>query len=84
MRNAYGKWTEELNDAGHPLSFHFVEVSFAGVKNDADRERLHEIGTNFGLSDEEVDLLISSARQALRGSSAFQDFLVENRQLPRP
>ena len=84
VRNAYGKWTEELNDAGHPISFHFVEVSFAGVKNDADRERLHEIGTNFGLSDEEVDLLISSARQALRGSSAFQDFLVENRQLPRP
>jgi NTE family protein len=81
VQDAYEKWTEELSAAGHPVSFHFVEVSFAGIRNDDNRNRLYEIGTNFNLSDEDVDLLIASARQALRDSEEFQDFLSENRQI---
>jgi len=56
-------------------------VSFAGVPDENDRNRLYGIGTNFNLSDEDVDLLITSARQALRDSEEFQDFLSENRQI---
>jgi len=81
VRDAYEKWAAELSAAGHPVSFHFVEVSFAGVPDGDDRGRLYGIGTNFNLRDEEVDLLITSARQALRHSEEFNKFLAENRQM---
>jgi NTE family protein len=84
VRNAYENWSAELSATGHPVSFHFVEVSFAGVQNDDDRNTLYNIGTNFSLSTEEVDLLISSARQVLRQSTAFKDFLAENKKLAQP
>lgn len=54
----YEKWIVGLNAAGHTFSFHFVEVNFAGVPNVNDRDRLYWIGTNFDLSDEDVDFLI--------------------------
>ena len=81
VNNGFYKWTDELNKAGHPVTFDFVEVSFANVQNEDDRTRLFEIGTSFSLSNEEVDLLIASARQVLRQSSAFHDFLNENKEL---
>ena len=81
VNNGFYKWTDELNKAGHPVTFDFVEVSFANVQNEDDRTRLFEIGTSFSLSNEEVDLLIASARQVLRQSFAFQDFLNENKEL---
>ena len=84
VNNGFYKWTDELNKAGHPVTFDFVEVSFANVQNEDDRNRLFEIGTSFSLSNEEVDLLIDSARKVLRQSSAFKDFLAKNRQQARP
>lgn len=77
----YEKWILGLNAAGHKVSFHFVEVNFAGVPNVDDRDRLYWIGTNFDLSDEDVDFLITSAHKALRQSADFQDFLAENRKI---
>ena len=84
VNNAFYKWTDELSDAGHPVTFHFVEVSFTNERNKEEREKLNAIGTNFSLSDEEVNLLVASARQILRQSSAFQDFLAENKQRAQP
>jgi NTE family protein len=84
VRNGFEKWTDELITAGHPVTFDFVEVSFAGVQNEDDRNRLFDIGTSFNLSDEEVDLLIASARKVLGQSTAFQDFLTENKKQARP
>jgi len=84
VHNGFEKWTDELTATGHPVTFHFVEVSFAEVQNKDDRNRLFEIGTSFSLSNEEVDLLIDSARKVLRQSSAFKDFLAKNRQQARP
>lgn len=80
VQNAFTEWTEELTAAGQPTTFHFVEVSFSEVENEDDRNSLFEIGTNFSLENEEVDLLISSARQVVRQSSALKDFLTENKQ----
>jgi uncharacterized tellurite resistance protein B-like protein len=51
------------------------------VPNVDDRDRLYWIGTNFDLSDEDVDFLITSAHKALRQSADFQDFLAENRKI---
>ncbi len=84
VQSAFEKWTEELTTAGHPVTFHFVDVSFTEVKNEDERNRLFKIGTTFTLKDEEVDLLISSARKVVRQSSALQDFLAENKQQRRP
>ena len=81
VRTAYEKWTGELTAAGHPVSFHFIEVNFAGVENEEDRSKLFEIGTSFSLPDEEVDLLISSGRKVLRQSTELKEFLAENKKL---
>jgi NTE family protein len=54
-------------------------VSFEHVRDEAQRKKLNEVGTNFDLSDEQVDLLIAAARQVLRESPDFQSFLERNR-----
>ena len=79
VRNGFANWADELSDAGHTVSFHFVEVSFAKERNKEEKDKLNEIGTNFSLSNEEVDLLIGSGRRILRHSTEFQDFLNENK-----
>ncbi len=84
VRYGFEKWTKKLSTAGHPMTFHYVDVSFSRVQNDDERSRLNEIGTSFRLKDDEVDLLISSARQVLRQSSEFQEFLAENKQRIKP
>ena len=39
VRNGFEEWTDELSDAGHPVAFDFVEVSFAEVQNEEDRNK---------------------------------------------
>ena len=75
VRSAYKKWTEQVSTAEHPVSFYFIEVSFEAVKDDAERDFLNNIGTNFDLNDEQVDRLISAAGQALHESREFKEFL---------
>jgi NTE family protein len=75
VRTAYQRWTEQISTPERPVTFQFVEVSFDAVEDDAERRQLNKIGTNFALKDEQVDLLISSGRKLLRGSSEFQAFL---------
>jgi hypothetical protein len=55
------------------------------VKDDAEREYLNNIGTNFSLSDKEVDRLIAAGRKVLRDSPEIKAFLqdVEDRQAIR-
>jgi NTE family protein len=57
------------------VTFHFVEVSFDRVRDEEERRFLNGIGTNFDLSDEEVDRLIAAGREVLRESAEFQAFL---------
>jgi NTE family protein len=68
-------WAQQLSTADRHVSFDFVRVDFEGVTNDAERKKLRNIGTNFSLSDEEIDRLISAARQVLRASPEFKAFL---------
>ena len=75
VRTAYQRCAEQISTPERPVTFQFVEVSFDAVKDDAERRKLNKIGTNFVLKDEQVDLLISSGRKLLRGSSEFQAFL---------
>jgi NTE family protein len=84
VKYAFEQWAKELSTNAHPVSFHFVDVSFEEVKNDDDRNRLYKIGTNFHLHDDEVDLLIASARKVLRESAEFKNFLEEYKNRNRP
>ena len=79
VRKSFESWTRRNSTPGHPVSFDFVEVSFDGMPDEAKREKLNDVGTNFHISDEQVDLLIGAARQILRESPDFQSFLERNR-----
>jgi NTE family protein len=72
---AFSLWAKQLSTTEHPVSFEFVEVSFEGVQDEEERTYLNSIGTNFGLSNEQIDHLIAAGRQVLRESPAFQAYI---------
>jgi NTE family protein len=79
VRTSFERWTRENSAPGRPVTFDFVEVSFDHMPDEAKRKKLNEVGTNFHISDEQVDLLIDAGRQILRESPDFQSFLGRNR-----
>jgi NTE family protein len=79
VRDTFENWVEAHSTPQRPVTFHFVDVSFNHVKDDKERDFLNSIGTNFDLSDEQVDHLVSAARKVLRESQDFQSFIKLNR-----
>ena len=77
-RTAYKRATDKISTPRRPVSVHFVEVSIGAVGDEAERRYLNSVGTNFNLEDEQVDRLISAARQVLRESPEFKAFLDRN------
>ena len=75
VRYSFEYWTKQVSTPQRPVSFDFVEVSFNSVHDADQRQALNDIGTNFDLKDDEVDLLIQSADEVLRASPEFQAFL---------
>ena len=75
VSTAIEKWATELSTPKGPVTAEFVDVSFDAVQDETAREALNSIGTNFSLSDEEVDRLISAGRAVLRASPQFQEAL---------
>jgi len=75
VRYAFDHWTKQASIPQRPVSFDFVEVSFNVVHDPDQRQARNDIGTNFDLKDDAVDLLISAADDVLRGSPEFQAFL---------
>jgi len=79
VRDTFENWVKDKSTAERPVTFHFANVSFNHVKDDDERDFLNSIGTNFDLSDEQVDRLIAAARKILRESEDFQAFIKLNR-----
>lgn len=75
VRYSFEHWTKEVSTPQHPVNFDFVEVSFNAVQDANQRQALNDIGTNFHLHDDEIDLLISAAGEVLQASREFQEFL---------
>ena len=75
VRYSFEYWTKQVSTPQRPVSFDFVEVSFNSVHDADQRQALNDIGTNFDLKDDEVDLLIQSADEVLRSSPEFRSFL---------
>jgi len=75
VRYSFEYWTKQASTPQRPVTFDFVGVSFNQVHDENQRQALNDIGTNFDLKDDEVDLLIKAAGEVLRGSPEFQAFL---------
>ena len=82
VRLTFESWAEKASTPQHPVDFHFVEVNFEKAVDEAERDFLNGIGTNFSLSGEEVDHLISAGGDILRRSEEFNAFLEANRKRP--
>jgi NTE family protein len=63
---------EKLNKPDHPVTAHFVEVSFDLSDSEEERDYLKHLPTSFKLSDEQVDRLIAAGRKILRESAHFK------------
>jgi NTE family protein len=70
---------EKLSSPGHPVTAHFVEVSFDLSDSEEERDYLKHLPTSFKLSDEQVDRLIAAGRKLLRESPDFQAALAAMR-----
>jgi NTE family protein len=79
VRSTFESWAKKKSTPQRAVTFHLVDVSFAAVDDDSERDFLNGIGTNFDLSDEQVDRLIAAARKVLRESTEFQAFIKLNR-----
>ncbi len=75
VKYSFDEWLEGGIASGRQLTFHFVEVSFNQVNNDKDRDFFNDIGTNYDLSDEQVDRLIAIGGKILRESKELHHFL---------
>lgn len=80
VRYTFDQLVKDKSTPEHPVTFHFVEVSFEQVLDDGERDFLNSIGTNFDLSDEQVNRVIDAARKVLRESKEFQSFLKLSRE----
>ena len=72
---SFKRWAEQISTPDRPVTMDFVEVSFQAVQDEAKRQYLSNTGTNFDLEDEQVDRLISAAREVLRVSPELKNFL---------
>ena len=68
-------WTEQMSTPEHPLTSYFIQVSFEETPQLELKLFLNKIPTSFSITDEQVDSLISSARNLLRSDPEFQRLL---------
>jgi NTE family protein len=68
-------WTEQMSTSEHPLTTYFIQVSFEETPQLKLKLFLNKIPTSFSITDEQVDSLISSARNLLRANPEFQRLL---------
>jgi NTE family protein len=78
VRSAYTQWTQSKDSELNPITFDFVEVSFAGVRDLQVRQKLNDTVTSLELNDADVDRLIGAGRTVLQDSSEFKAFVTRN------
>ena len=75
VRDEFGRLATDESTPEHPVTFHFVDVSFEQVRDADEREFLNGIGTSMDLSDKEIDRLASAGRTLVRESNDFKSFI---------
>lgn len=69
---------------GPQPAYHFIEVTFSKIDDEAERTHLRQIRTSFGLPDEEVDRLRAAAGVILDKDPSFQELLAGLGHAPQP
>ena len=77
VRNSLEAWTTHISTPDHKVTPYFIEVNFKEVPQPQLKLFLNKIPTSFNLTDEQVDTLISSARELLRAEPEYQQLLRE-------
>jgi NTE family protein len=74
-------WTAMISTPEHQVTANFIQISFADIPQPQLKLFLNKIPTSFSLTNEQVDTLITSARNMLRANPKFQQLLAD---LARP
>ena len=70
-------WTTRMSTPEHPITGHFIQISFEDTPQPELKLFLNKIPTSFSLTNEQVDTLIASARSMLRANPEFQQLLAD-------
>ncbi len=71
------RWANALSLPGRKVTPYFIQVSFQEVEEPQLKVFLNKIPTSFDLTDEQVDVLIKSARGLLRADPQFQKLVAD-------
>jgi NTE family protein len=74
-REALANFVETLSTPEHPVTGHFIEVSFDLIDDYEERRYFKRLPTSFKLSDEQVDRLRDAGRTILTESPEFLELL---------
>jgi len=86
VRTSLRVWEQQrkaLRQPGDPEDpkVYFVNVSFNGIADAAERERFHRVPTRFNLGREQADFVVAKAGELLRRSPDFLQ-LIQDLQSP--
>ncbi len=73
------QWSAEsaAQVVGHPIEFYAIDIAFAALPDEEERDYFSSIPTSFNLSDEQVDRLIKVAAKLLYSSEEFQKLVTD-------
>jgi NTE family protein len=77
MQESMDSWAAELSTPEHPVTAHFIQIRFADIEDEKERDFLNAMPTSFSLTDEQVDALIKAGRELLRNNPEFKKLLAE-------
>jgi len=72
VRGFLNAWATQMSSPGHEVKPYFIEVTFEQIPDPTLKLFLNKVPTSFSLTDEQVDTLISSARELVRQDPEFQ------------
>jgi len=75
MKRTLDSWDREMSTEDRPVEPYFILLDFDGIQDPERRSVLNQIPTSFGLSDEQVDLLIDAGGELLRTNHEYQRLL---------
>ena len=77
VRGDMEAWAKQMSTPEHEVKPYFIEVSFEDVPQPQLKLFLNKIPTSFNLTEEQVNTLISSAKDLVRADPEYQQLLTD-------
>jgi NTE family protein len=77
MHDSIRRWSSELSTPEQAVESYFVELDFNHLPEAERRLYFNQIPTNFSLTEEQVDNLITAGRELLVNNTEFQRFIMD-------